>query len=300
MKFVPQSRSSVIIVLVVMLILISLGSYYFFKVYFSTYPKLKKILEQIKGNDLDFMNFGFWRESPKKISDANTALCELLIKNGKLNESKKILDVGCGFGQQDLLWYNGSNNKESLSIDAIDIEDTHVIEARKLIEKNGLSDKIKFNVGNACCLEYEKESFDTVISLESAFHYEPRTKFFDEASRILMPGGKLVIGDIVMRHECGVLGKYASYVAADFLKVPSCNDQDLVQWLEQLERSGFNVEYEKITDDTFVPYFDYIVNEFDHESPIIRWGYYFAVSLWRLICRKCLPFDYVVAVCTKR
>ena len=293
-------KSLIIIILIVIISFILVGSYLFFKVYFSTYPKLKKILEKIKGNDLDFMNFGLWRDNPKKMSDANTALCDLLIKNGRINESKKILDIGCGFGQQDLVWYSCNDDKKNVSIQAIDIQNVHVTEARKLIDENDLSDKIKFNVGDACDLAYKDNSFDTVISLESAFHYQPRSTFFKEAARVLEPGGKLVIGDIMLQHKCGMIGRYASYLAADFLNVPSCNNQDLVQWLEQLERSGFNIEYEKITHDTFVPYFDYIVHQFDHDDFIIRWGYYFAVSMWRLICRQCLPFDYVVAVCTKR
>lgn len=290
----------VVCIIVLILILLSTGAYFFFKKCFSKYPELKKILEKIKGNDLEFMNFGLWRDSPKKMSDANTSLCDLLIKNGNLSKSKKILDVGCGFGQQDLAWYHCNDDKETLTIQGIDIESVHVKEAQKLIETNGLSERIKFDIGNACKLIYEDDSFDTVISLESAFHYEPRVAFFEEAARVLEPGGKLVIGDIMMRPDCGLAGKLASYLAADFLSVPSCNNENMVEWLEQLERSGFNIEYEKITDETFLPYFDYIINEFNHNDFFVRWGYYFAVSIWRIICRRCLPFEYVIAVCTKR
>ena len=99
------------------------------------------------------------------MSDANTALCQLLIKNGKLNKSKKILDVGCGFGQQDLTWYDCNDDKENVSIQGIDIEEAHVKEAQRLIRTNGLSDKIKFDLGNACRLKYKDNSFDTVILL---------------------------------------------------------------------------------------------------------------------------------------
>ena len=294
------SKTFIICAAVAIIIIISIIAYFSLKVCFSTYPKLKKILEKIKGNDLDFMNFGLWRDNPRTIADANTALCNLLVKNGGINKSKNILDVGFGFGQQDLLWYNSSDVKNDLRIRGVDIEPVHIEEATKLIAKNHLSDKIKFELGDACHLKYNDETFDTVISLESAFHYQPRSTFFREAARVLEPGGKLVIGDIMLQHKCGFLAKYASYLAADFLHVPSCNNQDLDAWVEQLERSGFNVEYEVITRDTFVPYFDHIIKHFDHEDFIIRWCWFFAVNSWRFICKRSLPFDYVVAVCTKK
>ena len=283
----------------VLVVLASLGAYLLFKGYYSTYPKLKKILEQIRGNDTHFMNFGLWRDNPGSISEANTALCEFLVKKGGLSRSRKILDVGCGFGEQDLVWHECNDDKAGLSIQGLDIEKFHVQESRELIERHGLSDKIKFSTGDACDLAYGDESFDTVISLESAFHYQPRSAFFEEAARVLQPGGKLVIGDIVLRHDCGVVGRCASYLAADSMNAPPCNSQDLGEWVAQIERAGFKVEHERITDDTFVPYFDHIVHQFDHDDFIIRWAYHISVSAWAAVCRRSLPFDYVVAVCTK-
>lgn len=299
-SFNSFNKGSIICIVVLIILVISIVAYFSLKICFSTYPKLKKILEKIKGNDLDFMNFGLWRDNPDTIADANTALCRLLIKNGEINKSKKVLDIGCGFGQQDLLWYKFSDVKQDIKIQGLDIEPVHIDAAKKLIEKNNLSDKIQFDIGNACSLGYKDETFDTVISLESAFHYEPRSTFFTEAARVLEPGGKLVIADIMLQNNCGLLGRYASYLAANFMHVPACNNQDIKTWIEQLERSGFNVKYEIITHDTFAPYFDHIVNKFKHDDFIIRWSWFFAINIWRFICKNSLPFDYVVAVCTKR
>ena len=83
------SKTFIASIVVLIVIIISVGAYFSLKICFSTYPRLKKILERIKGNDLDFMNFGLWRDNPDTIAEANTALCELLIRNGEINKSKK-------------------------------------------------------------------------------------------------------------------------------------------------------------------------------------------------------------------
>ena len=129
------NKGSIICIVVLIILVISIVAYFSLKVCFSTYPKLKKILEKIKGNDLDFMNFGLWRDNPDTIADANTALCKLLIKKGEINRSKKVLDIGCGFGQQDLLWYKFSDVKQDIKIQGLDIEPVHIDASKNLSKK---------------------------------------------------------------------------------------------------------------------------------------------------------------------
>ncbi|MBD3226654.1 MAG: methyltransferase domain-containing protein [Candidatus Lokiarchaeota archaeon] len=113
-----------------------------------------------------------------------------------VNEPFKILDVGCGLGNYLLNLAEEIPKIEGLGID---IEPIIIEEARKLANKKGLSDKIKFKEGNALDLNLNEE-FDLIIlsNIIQAFNFKQNKKLFGNLNYLLKKKGKIIMIDCLL------------------------------------------------------------------------------------------------------
>ncbi len=106
---------------------------------------------------------------------------------------QRVLVVACGTGRgmTELAQAVGSTGR----VDAMDLSEQMIEQARAKSEKSGLNDRIHFKQGNAKDLPYPDETFDVVyngymLDLIPLDGFDPILK---EMQRVLKPGGKLVL-----------------------------------------------------------------------------------------------------------
>jgi ubiquinone/menaquinone biosynthesis C-methylase UbiE len=138
-----------------------------------------------------FHHIGYWKEG---ISNINQA-CELLVdKVMSLIPERKgaILDVACGSGgtAKHLLRYF-----RAADITGIDESQWAIVKARQK-EK-----KILFLAMDPTKLEFPNETFTNIVSFEGACYFNSRLDFLKEAARVLKPGGRFVLTDILFSKD---------------------------------------------------------------------------------------------------
>jgi ubiquinone/menaquinone biosynthesis C-methylase UbiE len=207
-----------------------------------------------------FLNVGWWKGQPTTLDDACEALAHLAGEKLQLGPDDRVLDVGFGFGDQDMYWMERFKPR---SIVGINITQSQVEHARKRVAARGMSERIDFQLASATKMPFEANSFDKVIALESAFHFQTRAEFFAEAFRVLRPGGRLVTLDILAQpyDDLPFLGRVMSSMGLHFWKTCSENVYTREVYESKLRAVGFTARVESIRDDSLVPFSRYTVAE---------------------------------------
>ncbi len=198
-------------------------------------------------SNCNYLNLGYWKNT-----NVTQIACEQMIDKvlsyANIEENQTVLDVGFGYGDQDIYIATKIPN---LTIYGINISDIQVEKAQQQVEEKGMAGHILLEKGDAISLAFEDSTFDTILAIESAFHFDTREKFLEEAYRTLKKTGTICLTDCLPT----IKNKSADFQEnSERYGIPLENQYDIVEYIKKLEKIGFqSITYLDISEKV-IPY----------------------------------------------
>jgi erythromycin 3''-O-methyltransferase len=251
-----------------------------------------------------YRNVGFWKDGETDLDNASEALVHAAGDSLQLSSSDHLLDVGFGYGDQDLYLLE---HFEPRQITGINITRSQVEFASKRVAEKGLSDRIHYKEASATSIPFADNSFDKVLALECAFHFPTRLDFFREAFRVLRPGGRLVTFDLLFLpyDHLSFFPRMLSHLGLHLGKVCTDNVHDRHVYAHRLSEVGFSAHVESVYEETLVPFSKYTMAKLSDPTVARRMNLLVASLLWgpaEIVVKNpwgLMQLDYVRAIAEK-
>jgi SAM-dependent methyltransferase len=110
-----------------------------------------------------------------------------------LNEQLQVLDVGSGIGGASRCLAQ----EFGCQVTGVDLSEEYCRVAAMLAQRLGLDSRVCYRQADALALPFDAGSFDLLWTQHAAMNIADKTKLYAEMWRVLKPGGKLAIYDLL-------------------------------------------------------------------------------------------------------
>ena len=150
-----------------------------------------------------------------------------LLKKGAGNSACRVLEVGCGTAN----YINAIQELSGFACWGIDPSEGMLAEAARR------NSSICFKTGRAEQLEFKKESFDFIFSVDVIHHLKDIPQYFSEVFRVLKPGGRFCTvteSEELIRTRVPLSSYFPQTVPFEFQRYPR-----IVDIRQTLQEQGF-------------------------------------------------------------
>lgn len=179
-------------------------------------------------------HFGYTDEGTRGHADALKNMNRVLADRVQIQPGERVLDAGCGIGGSSL-WLATERGARVVGITVVPRQ---VAMARSHAARRGLSDRVHFHVADFTATPFPDASFDIVWAVESLCHAPRKAAFYQEAARLLRPGGRVVVTEYM--RAARPLDPVGEHLLREYLDGWSVPDLDTpAEHLGHLAAAGF-------------------------------------------------------------